>query len=217
MLARFDREVLEYMSPHPLSFFEDRRTEYLGLRTQGASGKYGQFMDGIRNQFKSDFGNRSPNPYSTRIFSSDGQKLVVAFQYAAPLPILQENQHAVISRRWPDVSKQPKKQGSFGFHHLIPVGSTSRTRFCTDFLLPSKETHRILALQGTQTLLSVVPLEKVQSNRRHGDVDASLQKSHYFVHCGWDGTGPKTPERIGNLHVVACWPQQGHSHQVSIS
>lgn len=124
-LDLFENEVLEYTSSHPLSFFRDRRLEYLGVRNQVKSGKYAEFMDGIRANHRAVFGNASPNPYSTRVFSSDGHKLVVAYQYAAPEEVIKPNQQAVAAGKSQDVCEQPGRHSLLVKNHLIPVSSAS--------------------------------------------------------------------------------------------
>ncbi|KAF5334147.1 hypothetical protein D9757_015416 [Collybiopsis confluens] len=198
VLKRYNSEVLEYVSPHPFQFFEEQRSSYLGVQKSSRK-KYQDFMEAVGAERESVFADVLPNPYSTRVFDVNGVKLLSSFQYAAPEDLIAKNRGVFSTTGVRElVTEQPGLlDASPGHNHMIPK------RFL----------HQ--ALHGTQSLLSVVPLERPDSgDRRHGAVDRSLQRSHYNVHRGWKGEGELRPERCGVLHCVGCWPQVGHPNHV---
>lgn len=86
--------------------------------------KWDNLIQSVMAQRIRTFANTSPNPYSTRIFTSDGQKVLSAFQYEAPESVLRPNQEALAKGTRQYVTDQPgRPRGGLGSlkDHLLPV------------------------------------------------------------------------------------------------
>lgn len=122
MLDRFNVEVVEYYTDWTFAEHQKVVAEYnsnrSGVRRDALQAR-------ILKMFNHTFANVSPNPFSTRIRSSDGILLLTCFQVAAPPDIVQENLEMRKAGLKPSVRDQPTmnhlSQANERHFHGVPV------------------------------------------------------------------------------------------------
>lgn len=122
MLNRFNEEVLEYYTG---CNFEEHQQVVKEYNSNRSGARRDALQAQILKQFNDTFANVSPNPFSTRIRSSDGILLVTCFQVAAPPGILSENLEMRKGGLKPSVHSQPTahhlSQANEKYFHGVPV------------------------------------------------------------------------------------------------
>ncbi|KAF9062706.1 hypothetical protein BDP27DRAFT_1336210 [Rhodocollybia butyracea] len=186
ILSHYVNDVLNFKADKSMEYLQGRHTEMISARTRG-------------EELILTFANVSPNPFSVRIYTSDGKRVLSAFQLAAPSEMVKKNRQLTEANLMPSVSEQPG------------TPSSSTLKGYKSHSMP--DNFRLNYAQATQRLLSLVPPERYDSKKRHAGQDKNLQTSNYTVHRGWNGQEERQGERCGTLHVIQGWCQTGHGGQ----
>ncbi|KAJ3911735.1 hypothetical protein F5877DRAFT_85591 [Lentinula edodes] len=181
ILDALQHELLQFYTDKTFEEHQNVRKSYLRARTLGQTEEY---LADVRRRSRLVFGRKSPNPFSTRILSSDGQTLLVYLAFRAPPEILQVNKQQNKSQA---LRKKAKASDQPVMKDLDSSNKSTRVYFHG---MP--EDVRSRYHQATQMLLAFVPPEKPkESSRRHGGLDPTKQASYYTTHRGWDAVGLK--------------------------